>query len=77
MRTLIGASVVRGFLVTGMFGAWVLGSLYLEHVLGYGAWDTGLAFLPMTLTVAGAVARRHGAADGALRPAADADRRAR
>ena len=38
MRTLIGASVVRGFLVTGMFGSWVLGSLYLEHVLGYGAW---------------------------------------
>ena len=51
MRTLIGASVVRGFLVTGMFGSWVLGSLYLEHVLGYGAWATGLAFLPMTLTV--------------------------
>jgi EmrB/QacA subfamily drug resistance transporter len=51
LRTLIGASVVRGFLVTGMFTAWVLGSLYLEHVLGYGAWDTGLAFLPMTLTV--------------------------
>ena len=50
-RTLIGASVVRGFLVTGMFGSWVLGSLYLEHVLGYGAWATGLAFLPMTLTV--------------------------
>src|SRR3954454_327060 len=51
-RTLIGASAVRGFLATGMFTAWVLGSLYLEHVLGYGAWDTGLAFLPMTLTVA-------------------------
>ena len=50
-RTLIGASVVRGFLVTGMFGSWVLGSLYLERVLGYGAWATGLAFLPMTLTV--------------------------
>ncbi len=51
VRTLVGASVVRGFLVTGMFGAWVLGTLFLEHVLGYGAWDTGLAFLPMTLTV--------------------------
>jgi EmrB/QacA subfamily drug resistance transporter len=51
IRTLIGASVVRGFLVTGMFGSWVLGTLYVEHVLGYGAWDTGLAFLPMTLTV--------------------------
>ncbi|HET6547248.1 MAG TPA: MFS transporter, partial [Solirubrobacter sp.] len=50
-RTLVGASAVRGFLVVGMFGSWVLGSLYLEHVLGYGAWSTGLAFLPMTLTV--------------------------
>jgi hypothetical protein len=51
MRSLIGASVVRGFVVTGMFGTWVMGSLYVERVLGYGAWDTGLAFLPMTLTV--------------------------
>ncbi|MBE2319940.1 MFS transporter [Solirubrobacter sp. CPCC 204708] len=51
VRTLIGASVVRGFLVTGMFGTWVMGSLYVEHVLGYGAWLTGLAFLPMTLIV--------------------------
>ena len=51
IRTLIGASAVRGFLVVGMFGSWVLGTLYVEHVLGYGAWDTGLAFLPMTLTV--------------------------
>jgi EmrB/QacA subfamily drug resistance transporter len=51
VRSLIGASVVRGFLVTGMFGTWVMGSLYVEHVLGYGAWVTGLAFLPMTLIV--------------------------
>jgi EmrB/QacA subfamily drug resistance transporter len=51
VRTLIGASIVRGFLVIGMFGTWVLGTLFVEHVLGYGAWDTGLAFLPMTLTV--------------------------
>ena len=51
IRTLMGASAVRGFLVVGMFGSWVLGTLFVEHVLGYGAWDTGLAFLPMTLTV--------------------------
>jgi EmrB/QacA subfamily drug resistance transporter len=51
MRTLIGASVVRGFLVTGMFGSWALGSLYLESALGYDAWRTGLAFLPTTLMV--------------------------
>jgi MFS family permease len=53
VRSLIGASVVRGFLVTGMFGTWVMGSLYVGSVLGYGAWLTGLAFLPMTLIVGG------------------------
>ena len=30
VRTLVGASVVRGFLVTGMFGSWVLGTLFVE-----------------------------------------------
>ena len=29
----------------------VLGSLYLERVRGYGAFETGLAFLPMTLVL--------------------------
>ena len=57
LRGLVGSSVVRGFLVTGMFSTFFLGTLYLEHVLGYSALETGLAFLPMTLTVAVAVAR--------------------
>jgi EmrB/QacA subfamily drug resistance transporter len=48
-RTLTGTSVVRGFLVTGMFSTFLLGALYLEHVRGYDALKTGLAFLPMTL----------------------------
>ncbi len=43
------SSVIRGFLVTGMFSTFLLGVLYLQHVHGYGALDTGLAFLPMTL----------------------------
>jgi EmrB/QacA subfamily drug resistance transporter len=51
LRALMGASVARGFLVTGMFGVWFLGSLYLERVLGYGPVETGLAFMPWTLTV--------------------------
>jgi EmrB/QacA subfamily drug resistance transporter len=51
LRGLVGASVARGFLVTGMYGTWFLGSLYLERVLGYGPIETGLAFLPWTLTV--------------------------
>ena len=52
-RGLIGSSVVRGLLVTGMFSVFFLGALYLGKVLGYGATRTGLAFLPQTLLVAG------------------------
>jgi EmrB/QacA subfamily drug resistance transporter len=52
LRSLIGASVVRGFLVTGMYSTFFLGTLYLEHVLHYSALDTGLAWLPWTMTVA-------------------------
>ncbi len=46
------SSVIRGFLVTGMFASFFIGVLYLEHVLHYGVLTTGLAFLPMTLTLA-------------------------
>jgi EmrB/QacA subfamily drug resistance transporter len=52
LRSLIGASTVRGFLVTGMYSTFFLATLYMEHVLHYGALQTGLAFLPWTLTVA-------------------------
>ncbi len=48
---LLSSSVVRGFLVTGMYSTFFLGTLYLEHVLHYGALQTGLAFLPWTMTV--------------------------
>jgi EmrB/QacA subfamily drug resistance transporter len=51
LRGLIGASAVRGFLVTGMYSTFFLGTLYLEHVLHYSALQTGLAFLPWTVTV--------------------------
>ena len=46
---LAASSVVRGLLVTGMFSTFLLGVLYLQHVHGYGALETGLAFLPLTL----------------------------
>jgi hypothetical protein len=49
---LMGSSLVRGLLVTGMFSAFFLGSLYLERVLGYDAIDTGLAFMPLTIAIA-------------------------
>jgi MFS family permease len=49
---LVNASVVRGFLVTGMYSTFFLGTLYLEHVRHYSALQTGAAFLPWTITVA-------------------------
>jgi EmrB/QacA subfamily drug resistance transporter len=52
LRMLMGSSLVRGMLITGMFSAFFLGSLYLERVLGYNAIDTGLAFLPLTAAIA-------------------------
>ncbi len=52
LRTLMGSSLVRGLLITGMFSAFFLGSLYLERVLGYDAIDTGLAFMPLTVSIA-------------------------
>ena len=51
VRGLVSSSVVRGFLVTGMYSTFFLGTLYLEHVRRYTALQTGLAFLPWTLTV--------------------------
>jgi EmrB/QacA subfamily drug resistance transporter len=52
LRALMASSLVRGLLVTGMFSAFFLGSLYLERVLGYDAIDTGLAFMPLTISIA-------------------------
>jgi EmrB/QacA subfamily drug resistance transporter len=52
IRSLVNASIVRGLLVTGMFSTFFLGTLYLEHVLHYTALQTGIAFLPWTVTVA-------------------------
>jgi EmrB/QacA subfamily drug resistance transporter len=52
LRGLVNASLVRGFLITGMYSTFFLGTLYLEHVRHYSALQTGAAFLPWTLTVA-------------------------
>jgi EmrB/QacA subfamily drug resistance transporter len=48
LRSLTGASAVRAMLATGMFTTFFLGALYLQHVKGYTAFGTGLAFLPST-----------------------------
>ena len=41
LRGLVNASLVRGFLVTGMYSTFFLGTLYLEHVRHYSALQTG------------------------------------
>jgi EmrB/QacA subfamily drug resistance transporter len=48
-RTVAGANAIQALSVAGMFAMFFLGALYLERVLGYGALDIGLAFLPVTL----------------------------
>src|SRR4051794_6688001 len=52
LRGLVNASLIRGFMVTGMYSTFFLGTLYLENVRHYSALETGAAFLPWTLTVA-------------------------
>jgi EmrB/QacA subfamily drug resistance transporter len=52
VRGMVAANLVRGFLVTGMYSTFFLGTLYLEHVRHYSAVQTGAAFLPWTITVA-------------------------
>jgi EmrB/QacA subfamily drug resistance transporter len=50
-RNVTGANVIQALLVSGMFGMFFLGALYLQRVLGFDALETGLAFLPTTLTM--------------------------
>jgi len=64
LRSLTGASAARAFLVAGMFTNFFIGALYLQHVKGFSAFTTGLAFLPTTLMLgvlsAGVTARLMG-----------------
>lgn len=52
LRSLVGGSVVRAFLIAGMFTNFFMGALYLQRVKGFDAIGTGLAFLPSTLVLA-------------------------
>ncbi len=51
IRSLTGASVARAFVFTGISTTFFIGVLYLQHVRGYTAFETGLAFIPMTATL--------------------------
>jgi EmrB/QacA subfamily drug resistance transporter len=57
-RTIAGANAIQALGAAGMFGAFFLGSLFLERVLGYDALEIGLAFLPVTLLM-GVVSLRY------------------
>lgn len=50
-RTVSAANAVQALTVSGMFGVFFLGVLYLQRVLGYDALTTGLAFLPTTALI--------------------------
>jgi len=64
VRGLAAAAAVRAFVFTGMFAVFFFGSLEMEQIRGLSPLETGVAFLPMTLTVAalslGPVARMVG-----------------
>jgi EmrB/QacA subfamily drug resistance transporter len=52
LRSLVTANLVRGFLVTGAYSTFFLGSLYFEHVRGMSPVQIGLAFMAMSLSLA-------------------------
>lgn len=51
IRSLVGATAARGLLFTGLFTNFFIGALYLQHIHRYTAFETGLAFLPTTLSI--------------------------
>jgi EmrB/QacA subfamily drug resistance transporter len=52
MPRLRSANIVIALLYSGVFSMWFFLTLYMQQVLGYSALRAGLAFMPMTLSVA-------------------------
>lgn len=50
-RNVTGSNLLQVLLVASMFGFFFIASLYLRRVLQYNAVATGLAFLPVTLSI--------------------------
>ncbi|WP_051800193.1 MFS transporter [Catenuloplanes japonicus] len=50
-RAVSGANAVQVLVVAATFGFQVIGTLYLQRVLGYSALETGLALLPAAITI--------------------------
>jgi MFS family permease len=51
-RSLVTANLIRGFLVTGAYSTFFLGSLYFEHVRGWSPIEIGLSFMAMSVALA-------------------------
>ncbi len=49
-RNIAGANVLEMLLSAGLFGFFFLDALLLRRTLNYGPFETGLAFLPLTIT---------------------------
>jgi hypothetical protein len=50
-RNVSGANLTQALMVSGMFGMFFLGSLYMEQVLRYDPLQIGLAFLPVAVVI--------------------------
>ncbi|MCK9922737.1 MFS transporter [Frankia sp. AgPm24] len=50
-RALVGSAAIRSAAISGVFGVFFFGTLFLQRVLGYNAIETGLAFLPQSLVI--------------------------
>jgi Major Facilitator Superfamily len=50
-RNVAGANLVQLLMVSSLFGMFFLGVLFMQHVLGYTAIATGVAFLPVSLGI--------------------------
>jgi EmrB/QacA subfamily drug resistance transporter len=50
-RNVSGANLVQLLMVASLFGMFFLGVLFMQHVLGYSALGTGVAFLPVSLGI--------------------------
>ena len=51
LRTLTGANVTSFLVGTALFSQFFLRTLYMQQVLHYSAMKTGVAYLPLTLTI--------------------------
>jgi EmrB/QacA subfamily drug resistance transporter len=50
-RNVAGANLIQLLMVAGLFGMFFLGVLFMQHVLGYSAIGTGVAFLPVSIGI--------------------------